>query len=324
MKNELVYCIIATYNGMQWIDKCLQSVEASAHKMHCIVVDNASTDHTVEHITAHYPWVQLQRSDKNLGFGQANNIGIAMALDAGADYLFLINQDVFIYPDCVQQLISAFQTSSTKNYGLMSPVHLDGQGRSLDQYFSFYLQKFCIPQQSIFTTGDSITTAVIPIEFVNAAAWLLNAECVRSVGGFDPVFFHYGEDDNYAQRVRFNGYNIGICKTAMVCHDHDHARHQHLTAQQAAIKEFRNLLIIACDPYRKAASWLFLKRLIRCSGTGVTQFFKRNTQSASSNFFMAKNIWRFFGPMLKSRRLSRSRKEGLYLPSTSSIKTSKI
>jgi hypothetical protein len=78
-----VTAIIVTYNGMHWIDRCLGSVRGSALPVRAIVVDNGSSDGTAEHIARHFPEVEFIRAERNLGFGQANNRGMRIALDRG-------------------------------------------------------------------------------------------------------------------------------------------------------------------------------------------------------------------------------------------------
>ena len=73
----------------------------------------------------------------NLGFGKANNIGIKKALDLGVDYVFLLNQDAYLVGDTIKDLIMIHQ--SNLDYGILSPIHLNGKGNKLDRNFSYYL-----------------------------------------------------------------------------------------------------------------------------------------------------------------------------------------
>jgi N-acetylglucosaminyl-diphospho-decaprenol L-rhamnosyltransferase len=96
-----VVVIIVTYNGAGWIEKCLNSLRNSSLNTDVIVIDNASTDETVSLIENLYPEVELVKRANNLGFGQANNIGLRMALDQNADFVFLLNQDAWIDQDTI-------------------------------------------------------------------------------------------------------------------------------------------------------------------------------------------------------------------------------
>lgn len=96
-----VYIIIVTFNGMQWLSKCLESTIPYP----VIIVDNDSTDGTVDYIKKHYSEVKLFVNKENLGFGQANNIGISYALQHGAGYVFLLNQDAYLQKSAIGKLI---------------------------------------------------------------------------------------------------------------------------------------------------------------------------------------------------------------------------
>ena len=99
--NKLIYTIVVTYNGMRWIDRCLNSLLATTIPTHILVIDNSSNDGTSEYIKTNFPSVEVISSNVNLGFGSANNIGFQKALDLKADFVFLLNQDASIEPDIV-------------------------------------------------------------------------------------------------------------------------------------------------------------------------------------------------------------------------------
>ena len=84
--SALVYVIIVTYNGLKWIDQCLQSLQESDYSHRVLIVDNCSTDNTVQHVKDKYPEVTFLIQDRNLGFGKANNIGLRYALTHGGEY----------------------------------------------------------------------------------------------------------------------------------------------------------------------------------------------------------------------------------------------
>lgn len=206
--------IIVTYNAMPWIDRCLQSTGDYP----VVVVDNASTDETVTHIQSNYPKVTLFPQDKNRGFGQGNNVGIAYALKQGAERVFLLNQDAYLVKNCLDILIKKQQENT--QYGILSPIHLNGKGDALDRNFGNYLSSQKVPKllsDLLINKADEL----YEVPFVNAAGWLLSRKCLETVGGFDPIFFHYGEDDNYCQRVLFHDLKIGVVIDAFLLHDRE-------------------------------------------------------------------------------------------------------
>lgn len=206
------YIIIVTYNGLQWIDTCLKS----CNSYNVIVVDNSSTDGTIPFIENNFPEVHIIAQKKNLGFGAANNIGISYALKRDAAYVFLLNQDAYLHTNTIKNLI--FQHQKNTKYGILSPIHLDGAGENLDYKFSQYLLQGS-NNKVLFDGLKSDVNTIYNLNFVNAAAWLIPKEAIVSIGGFDPIFFHYGEDNNYCQRIIFHGFKIGVITNALVRHD---------------------------------------------------------------------------------------------------------
>ena len=313
MQQHPVFCIIVTYNGMPWIEKCLQSVALSEHPMQCVVVDNASTDATVQFISDRFPWVTVIRETNNLGFGQANNRGIRFALDKGAAYLFLINQDVYISPAAAGHLITLLDTH--KDYGLLSPVHLNGKADKFDDHFYFYLLRSSV--QPVF--GHALIPGfpappIIDTGFVNAASWMLTRQCVISTGGFDPIFFHYGEDDNYAQRVLHKGFKIGIATSALICHDNPRPdANATISAKKAANKEYLNFLNQMCDPHLPAFKVKYFKRLIRHFLQAGSALVRGRGNDLSYNSIVAMKIFGAWSKIKESRKHSMHGGDEIYL-----------
>lgn len=214
---DLTHIIIATYNAKPWLSLCLGSIDFNHYQV--IVVDNNSKDGTLRYIKSNYPDVVLLEQDKNLGFGQANNLGISHALMHGAEHVFLINQDAYLVDDVLEKLID-FQ-SKNNEYGILSPIHINADKTKLDRGFSNYLRYDKNPYFfSDHVLGDSLKK-VYDVPFVNAAGWLISRKCLMSVGGFDPIFHHYGEDDNYCQRLLYHGFKIGVLPNSYIIHDRE-------------------------------------------------------------------------------------------------------
>ena len=212
------FIIIVTYNGMTWIKKCLDSIIDSGHFSDTIVIDNNSSDGTVSYIKKQYPEIILFEQKTNLGFGKANNLGMSHALNNNCDYVFLLNQDAYLEADTIVRMIEVHKENS--EYGILSPIHLNGEDNKLDKNFSNYLRY----DSNNYFYHDAIKQqlkSVYPVPFVNAAAWLLPVSTLKRIGGFDPIFFHYGEDDNYCQRALFHSLNTGVVTNAFIRHDRE-------------------------------------------------------------------------------------------------------
>lgn len=208
----IVYIIVVSYNGIRWIKKCLDS--CANYKV--IVVDNASTDETKNIIKENHPEVILLEQKINLGFGQANNLGMNYALSQGADYVFLLNQDAYLNQNTIVELVNVLEKN--KDFGILSPIHLNGEGTKLDRGFSSYLTY----DSNNFFHFDAIKnnlSKLYKVHFINAAGWLIPKSTLLKIGGFDPIFFHYGEDNNYCQRLKYHELKIGLVPHVFLRHD---------------------------------------------------------------------------------------------------------
>ena len=208
-----ILTIVVTYNGMKWIGRCLGSVRASAMPSDIFVVDNGSIDGTAGWIREHFPEAMLTESRDNLGFGAANNLGIRHALRNGYKYVYLLNQDAWVFPETFGTLVRAFkecgEAPQGKPVGILSPMQMEANLTRMDAQF----RKHC----GAALGKDPAETVRVP--FVMAAHWMLSRDCMEKVGGFSPTFPHYGEDLDYIHRAAWHGFDAAVVKTAMAVHD---------------------------------------------------------------------------------------------------------
>jgi len=228
MKNR-VLVIIVTYNGMKWIDRCFGGLKESTEPLDVFVVDNGSTDGTVQRIReickewfkettnegGGWWLVDLVESKENLGFGKANNLGLKYAVENGYDYVYLLNQDAWIQPDTISTLISAFEKHP--EYGVLSPVQKTASLERMDPNFEAKCAKYLPDLKTTFPGRAELYT----VPFVMAAHWMISATCLNKVGGFSPAFAHYGEDINYLDRCRYNKLQCGVDINTVGIHDRE-------------------------------------------------------------------------------------------------------
>lgn len=243
-KENSVYVIIVTYNGEKWIESCLRSIYNGTIIPNVIVVDNCSKDGTVHIISSKFPDSIILKMVSNKGFGSANNIGIQEAIKRGAEYLFLMNQDVYLFPDTIQKLLNAHKCS--EEYWLMSPIHLNGNGKDLDQRFKDNLRECGVEMLRDFLLQKGNEKRVYGAQYVNGAAWLLPKKTIHEIGLFDPLFFLYGEDDNYLHRIHFKKGKVGIYTGAYIMHDRENRLKSNLknkTLEKLIFLEKNKLLV---------------------------------------------------------------------------------
>lgn len=210
-----VFCIIVTYNGMKWIEQCLRSLYRSSYPVEIFVIDNNSKDGTADFVERIFPNVVLIKQATNIGFGQANNIGIQKALKNYADYVFLLNQDTRIKEDTIAELVKA--AIANPRFGIISPFHLDNSETNFERVFLDLFNRY--NSEMISDLFFKRLKPIYETHYIHAASWLVSAECLLTTGGFDPLYFHYGEDDDYLQRVTYFKFKIGLVPTALIVHD---------------------------------------------------------------------------------------------------------
>ena len=220
--NPKVLVIIVTYNGIQWINKCIESVLNSTINPDIYIVDNGSTDGTIEFIIrffSHNKNIIFYQSPKNLFFGKANNIGLQYALDNNYEYAYLLNQDAWVFPYTIANLISIQKNNS--KYGIISPFQIQANANHLDYNFA---KNVCSWDSNSAILDDLVFNrlkTIYSVPCVMAAHWLISRECIEKVGGFSPSFIHYGEDTNYANRAIYHGFQIGISPSDRGIHDRE-------------------------------------------------------------------------------------------------------
>ncbi len=212
-----IFVIIVTYKGQQWYDRCFSSLRKSTIPLQTIVVDNASNDGSAEYIREHFPEIHIIESNENLGFGKGNNLALKYAYEHDCDYVFLLNQDTWLEDEAaIEKLVKVSQNHP--DYGIISPMHMTADGRSLSMMMEYGSNKYTYRIMSDLYCG--VAKGFYETNYVNAAAWLLPRKTLSVLGGFDPLIFHYGEDDDYLNRARFHGLKVGICLESRIVHDH--------------------------------------------------------------------------------------------------------
>lgn len=237
-----VFVIIVTYKGKRWYDRCFNSLRESTIPVQTVVVDNSPGDEDAEYIKKHFPEVHVIKTNENLGFGRANNLGMRYALDNGCDYVFLLNQDTWIKPDTLSIMMPIVEQHP--ECGLFSPMHITADEKGL------YIEI----EDGSTDHGNSLLADcyfqslqdIYYFKYINAAAWLLPRKTLETIGGFDPLYFVYGEDDNYLHRLQYHNLTIALIPKAQIIHDHQKghnaSEHDHAyRREQTRLTDYLNI-----------------------------------------------------------------------------------
>lgn len=212
-----VTAIVLNWNNAPDTLACLASLAQQDYPHRVLVVDNGSTDDSVERIRAAYPDVELLETGENLGYAGGNNAGIRYAWAQGADFLFILNNDVTLDPACLGELARA--AVAEPRAGIVGPLVLDAETPNRVQSAGMRLN-------ALGDAARSCAGALAPldarhperVDAVAGCAMLVSAEAIARAGLLDERFFMYREEVDWCLRVGRAGYSILVAPTARVWH----------------------------------------------------------------------------------------------------------
>ena len=209
-----VTIVIPNYNGKHFMEPCLSSLSEQTYKdFHILVVDNASSDGSIEYMEENYPDIELIKLQKNYGFSKAVNIGIQ---HSRTPYVILLNNDTTVDTRYVEEMVKAIEKSpkifsvSSKMIQMYHPELIDSAG-DLYTLSGWGVCRGCGRPVSNYTKYDEIFTAC-------AGAAIYRRSVFDEIGYFDENHFAYLEDIDIGYRARIYGYYNMYCPTALVYH----------------------------------------------------------------------------------------------------------
>jgi GT2 family glycosyltransferase len=219
-----VAIIVVTYDSARHVDACFGSLAtARLHGAEVAAVDNASTDGTPALVRERFPWVNVVETGANLGFAGGNGVGIRRALEAGAEWVYLLNPDTDVDPAFLEEALSVGEadprTAAVQSLLLLHPDRdrVNTAGNSI-HYLGF---GFC---GSYRAPRAAIPADAREIAYASGAGVLLRASALREVGAFDETLFMYHEDLDLGVRLRLAGWRARLAPRSVVWHHYAFSR----------------------------------------------------------------------------------------------------
>ncbi len=208
--------VIPNWNGIDSIAPCLESLQKQTLKAQIIVVDNGSTDDSVELIKQQFPGVTLLELSRNLGFAGGVNIGINYGLEKNIEYIGLFNNDAVADKSWLKHLVS--ELDKNNRVGIATGKLLDADRKHIDSTGDLYTT-WGLPYprgrgEPVSDKYDSDTE----IFAASGGASLYRAEMFRQVGLFDQDFFAYYEDIDLSFRAQLAGWKVAYIPNALAFH----------------------------------------------------------------------------------------------------------
>src|SRR5579862_1677105 len=272
----LVYCVILNLNGKQLLLETIESVKKMPYpNFRIIVADNGSNDGSQESVRTQHADVTLIENGKNLGFGEGNNVGMRYALEHGAEWVFLLNNDILVDPAMLTELMNVAQTDSSigilgpKIYYHSKPETIWYGGGNINYWTGVISHRGlrAIDHGEFDTLGDT--------DFVTGCAMLMRKQTLEQVGMFDPVFFPiYSEDADLSIRAHRAGWRLVFVPKARMWHKVSAFSGGGLTPFKTKLKVEHNLIV-----FKRYAHWYHWLTIPFCIGALTVPFVLKERKS---------------------------------------------
>lgn len=218
MANAEVFIIIVNWNGKETLKQCLTSIlkNTISPPFQIVVVDNGSTDHSVEMLRQEFPTAKVIKNRGNLGFSKANNQGIKYAATQGANYFLLLNSDIMVaQEDWLTRMVGLME--SDRSVGVVGCKLIYPDGRI--QHAGGLARVAGAGHRGDGERDTGQYDRVEFVDYVTGAALLTKAEVIRRIGlldeGFTPL---YCEDTDWCMRAKYCGYKIAYTPNPTLIH----------------------------------------------------------------------------------------------------------
>ena len=207
----LVSVIVLNYNGARWLERCLNSLRAQTIFDHVevILADNVSSDGSErlgKQIVEGWPWGVFVQHNANLGYCEGNN---RAAEAAHGEYLLFLNNDTWLEPHCLEQLLAEVQRTGA---GAAAPLILNYDDDSFQSLGAFGFDLFGLASTRAYATQ---TRQVLMPE---GCAYLIQRELFQTLGRFDPEFFMFADEFDLSWRVWISGHLAVAVPSAKLHH----------------------------------------------------------------------------------------------------------
>ncbi|MEK9151201.1 MAG: glycosyltransferase family 2 protein [Patescibacteria group bacterium] len=210
-----VAIVVLNYNGRDCLTDCLWSLGQLRYgAKDIIIVDNDSADDSLVSAEKQFPHFTFVRNEKNTGFAKGMNIGMRLALDRGAQWIWIFNNDAEADPSALSKLIAVAQENPRA--GLLSPAIYETGGRLW--FAKGEIDRFRMRTLHIRPTEKELTSKAYPSGFLTGCALLIKRELIEAIGFLDERFFLYYEDADYSLRASAAGFSCLVVPEALVSH----------------------------------------------------------------------------------------------------------
>ena len=262
-KQPLVYIVILNWNNALDTLACLESLSNLDYpNYYPLVVDNGSEDDSVAKIVASYPTVEILKTKTNLGYAEGNNVGIRHAVEAGADYVFILNNDTLVAPTMLVELIRVAESSP--EIGMVGPtMYCTDPTDTLFAAGSFVLWDVGgLYHRGMFQAAGPYLKAKSPepVDFIVGCGVLVSRRLIEVAGVLDAQYYLNYEDVEWGIRARHYGFKVLYVPQAIMWHKVSATLGQASPANTYYMT--RNALLFFWENTPTPLRWLTISRII--------------------------------------------------------------
>ncbi len=214
-RKVLISVVVLNWNGVQFLKDCFDSIKNQTFRdFETILVDNASSDSSVEFAKKNYPFVKIIRNRENVGFAKANNIGFK---ESRGEWILALNNDTKLKENCLAEIAQTIARSKESRLGSICPKMLFFDGNNIDT-----LGHIISPSLLCIDCKDekNIKKVIGPCGGAAIYSRLMLEDTSINNEYYDERYFIYNEDFDLNLRAKLYGWKTAYCKNAVVYHIH--------------------------------------------------------------------------------------------------------
>jgi len=218
MSKPNIAIILVNWNGFEYTKSCILSLLNCHYENYKIIlVDNNSSDFSIEKLKKEFLHIEYIRNKSNIGFTGANNVGIKWAIDNDFEYIALLNNDTEVEPDFLDHLLTPFKQDSL--VGAVQPLILQYNHRNIVWHgggqIDYNFGRFLNVNKG---SKKNQIKRIHNVDWITGCCFMLKSDVIKKVGLLDDFFFVYFEDADWSIRIKKFGYKLFFQPKSIVYH----------------------------------------------------------------------------------------------------------
>jgi len=215
----LVYTVLLNFNSAEDTINCIESINKITYpNIKIVVVDNNSSDNSVEFLKSSDINFKLILSKDNFGYAKGNNLGIKYALEDSAEYICILNSDVEVEESFLEPIIKLL--SENNETGIAGPCICDFENKDRVQSLGAYINLYTglAMGRNKGSLYSSINESIIDVDYLGGACFVCKKEVFEKIGLIPEIYFLFYEETEFCLKAKHQGYSLKCIPESRVYH----------------------------------------------------------------------------------------------------------